>query len=59
MIWALTNAKREWSKVVRLAQDDGPQVITVRGREEAVVISLQAYQALVAADAARLAPLTD
>ena len=52
MVWAVTKAKQQWSKVVRLAQDEGPQVITVRGREEAVVMSLTAYETLVAADAA-------
>jgi prevent-host-death family protein len=37
--WALRNAKARLSEVVRKAKTEGPQAITVRGREEVVVIS--------------------
>jgi prevent-host-death family protein len=41
--WALYDAKNKLSTVVRAAQSE-PQVITVRGKEEAVVLSWDAWQ---------------
>ncbi len=46
--WKLEDAKARFSEVVRLARDQGPQRVTVRGQDAAVVLS--------AADYARLAP---
>ena len=43
--WQLQDAKNRLSEVVRRAHD-GPQTITLRGRPEAVVLSLAAYRAL-------------
>ncbi|MBI5441614.1 MAG: type II toxin-antitoxin system prevent-host-death family antitoxin [Deltaproteobacteria bacterium] len=37
MHWQLQEAKNRFSEVVREGQTSGPQVITVRGREAAVV----------------------
>jgi len=41
--WALRDAKARFSEVVRKARSEGPQRITVRGREEVVVISVEEY----------------
>src|SRR3954471_2612712 len=42
--WALQDAKARLSEVVRTARTEGPQKITVHGREEVVVISVEEYQ---------------
>jgi len=41
--WQLQEAKNRLSEVVRLAQSDGPQTITVRGTDAVVVISIEEY----------------
>jgi len=46
--WKLEDAKARFSEVVRRADSDGPQMVTVRGKETAVVLS--------AADFAKLHP---
>lgn len=43
--WQLQHAKNRLSEVVRLAVEE-PQVITLHGREVAVVVSWEAYQRL-------------
>lgn len=42
--WALQDAKARFSEVVRKAQTEGPQHITVHGREEVVVVSVEEYR---------------
>ena len=44
--WALQDAKARFSEVVRLANADGPQVVTYRGVEKAVVVSAEEYRRL-------------
>ena len=44
--WQLQAAKSRLSEVVDRAQQEGPQVITRHGREAAVLLSFEAYQAL-------------
>lgn len=44
--WKLETAKARFSEVVRQAKDEGPQTITVRGREAAVVLSVDEYRRL-------------
>lgn len=44
--WALQDAKTHFSEVVRRANADGPQVVTYRGMERAVVISADEYRRL-------------
>jgi prevent-host-death family protein len=46
MSWQLQEAKNKLSKVVEEARKSGPQVITVRGRETAVVLSIEEYRQL-------------
>lgn len=45
-IWKLEDAKARFSEVVRLANSDGPQHVTVRGKDAAVVLSADAYDKL-------------
>ncbi|QWF69794.1 type II toxin-antitoxin system Phd/YefM family antitoxin [Methylomonas paludis] len=46
MHWQLQEAKNKLSQVIHEAQTTGPQTITVRGKETAVVISAADYQKL-------------
>jgi prevent-host-death family protein len=43
MSWQLQEAKNRLSRVVEEARKSGPQVITVRGKEAAVVLSIEDY----------------
>lgn len=45
--WQLQDAKNRFSEVVKRARDEGPQTVTVHGRRAAVVLSAEAYDALV------------
>ena len=44
--WQLQDAKNKFSRVVEDAVNDGPQIVTKRGVEVAVVISFVDYQKL-------------
>jgi prevent-host-death family protein len=46
-VWQLQDAKNRFSEVVKRAQADGPQTVTVHGKPAAVVLSAEAYAALV------------
>ncbi|MCW5735523.1 MAG: type II toxin-antitoxin system Phd/YefM family antitoxin [Enhydrobacter sp.] len=46
--WALQDAKARFSEVVRKATTDGPQIVTYRGVEKAVVLSAEDYRKLKA-----------
>lgn len=41
--WKLETAKARLSEVVRQAKEAGPQTITVRGQDAAVVVSAEQY----------------
>lgn len=45
--WQLQEAKAHLSEVIRLSVQQGPQVLTVRGKEEAVLLSKQEYERLI------------
>jgi antitoxin Phd len=45
--WQMQTAKARFSEVFRLARTEGPQIITRRGREAVVVISIESYHKLV------------
>lgn len=45
-VWQLQEAKNKFSEVVDEAQEHGPQIITRRGEEVAVVISYAEYSQL-------------
>jgi prevent-host-death family protein len=44
--WQMQEAKARLSEVVKRAQDQGPQDITLHGRSVAVVLSRQAFEYL-------------
>ena len=46
--WQLQHAKARLSEVVERACSDGPQTITLRGKEAAVVVSADDYNKLTA-----------
>ena len=45
--WQLQEAKARFSELIRRASMEGPQAITVRGSDEAVVLSAEAYHKLL------------
>jgi prevent-host-death family protein len=45
--WKLEDAKARLSEVVRLAGTNGPQWVTIRGKEVAVVIAPEEYKLLL------------
>jgi prevent-host-death family protein len=46
MKWQLQQAKARFSEVVRRAATEGPQIVTCRGVETAVVLSADEYRRL-------------
>jgi prevent-host-death family protein len=44
--WKLQDAKNRFSEVVKRALSSGPQVVTLRGKETAVVLSIEEYHRL-------------
>ena len=44
--WVLQDAKARFSELVRRVHSDGPQHVTVHGRDEVVVISAQEFRRL-------------
>ncbi|HEV8661007.1 MAG TPA: type II toxin-antitoxin system prevent-host-death family antitoxin [Thermoanaerobaculia bacterium] len=42
--WPLQDAKARFSEVVRKAKTEGPQWITVHGREEVVIVSVEEFR---------------
>jgi prevent-host-death family protein len=41
--WQLQDAKNRFSELVRKAREEGPQVITLHGRDAVVVVSANEY----------------
>lgn len=44
--WKLQDAKARFSELVRLASEAGPQLVTVNGKEKAVILSVEDYRRL-------------
>ena len=44
--WQMQDAKAKFAEVVRRAQSEGPQVVTHRGADTAVVLSIEEYRRL-------------
>jgi prevent-host-death family protein len=42
--WRLQDAKARFSEVVRQARSEGPQHVSVRGREEVVIVSAEEFR---------------
>ncbi len=51
--WKLEDAKARFSEVVRRARSEGPQRVTVRGKDAVVVISVEELDQLTPPAAAR------
>ncbi len=45
--WKLEDAKARLSEVVRLAGTTGPQLVTIRGKEAAVILAPEQYKQLL------------
>lgn len=45
--WQLQEAKNKLSHVINLAMKDEPQIITLRGKKAAVVLSIDSYMQLI------------
>ena len=45
--WQLQDAKARFSELIRRAETEGPQAITVHGSNKAIVLSAEAYHKLV------------
>jgi prevent-host-death family protein len=45
--WKLEDAKARLSEVVRLAGTNGPQLVTIRGKEAAVILAPEEYRRLL------------
>lgn len=48
--WKLEDAKARFSEVVRRARNEGPQRVSVRGKDAVVVISIEEMERLTPAD---------
>lgn len=48
--WKLEDAKARFSEVVRLARSEGPQRVSVRGKDAVVVISVEELERLAPPD---------
>lgn len=64
MQWQLQDAKNRLSSVVKKAVDEGPQIISVRGKPAAIVLSMEEYNRLTKPqtsliDFFRSSPLSD
>lgn len=44
--WQLQEAKNKLSQVIKLARHEGPQMVTLRGKETAVILSAEDYKKL-------------
>jgi prevent-host-death family protein len=45
--WKLEDAKARLSEVVRLAATHGPQLVTIRGKEAAIILAPEEYRQLL------------
>ncbi|MGC1871871.1 MAG: type II toxin-antitoxin system prevent-host-death family antitoxin [Acidobacteriaceae bacterium] len=45
--WKLEDAKARFSEIVRLAATHGPQLVTIRGKEAAVILAPEEYERLL------------
>ena len=44
--WQLQDAKNKFSNLVKIAENEGPQIVTKNGKETVVVISVEEYKKL-------------
>ena len=48
-VWPVQDAKARFSELLETAQREGPQVVTRRGREAAVLVTIEQWRRLQAA----------
>ena len=58
-VWALQDAKNRFSELVDQAVQEGPQVVTRRGKETVVVLSVQEFHKLTRAQESLVAFFRD
>jgi prevent-host-death family protein len=46
-IWRLHEAKNRFSEVVELTLNEGPQMVTRRGKEAVVILAVDEYRRLI------------
>jgi len=56
--WKLEDAKAKFSEIVRRAQDQGPQYVTVRGKPTVAIVDIAELQRWMPASASEI-PLVD
>lgn len=44
--WPLQTAKARFSELIRCVKSDGPQLVTVHGKDEVVVLSVEEFRRL-------------
>jgi prevent-host-death family protein len=52
--WKLEDAKARFSEVVRRAGSSGPQLVTIRGKEAAVILAPEQYKQMLPKDKRQL-----
>jgi antitoxin Phd len=52
--WKLEDAKARFSEVVRRAGSSGPQLVTIRGKEAAVILAPEQYRRMLPKDKGQL-----
>jgi antitoxin Phd len=52
--WKLEDAKARFSEVVRRAGSSGPQLVTIRGKEAAVILAPELYRRMLPKDKRQL-----
>lgn len=52
--WKLEDAKARFSEVVRRAGSSGPQLVTIRGKEAAVILAPEQYRRMLPKDKGKL-----
>jgi antitoxin Phd len=58
-VWALQDAKNRFSELVDQAVQEGPQIVTRRGKETVVVLSVQEFHKLTRAQESLVAFFRD
>jgi prevent-host-death family protein len=46
-VWQLQEAKNKFSRLVEMAQKEGPQIVTKHGKKAVVVLSFEEYQKMI------------
>jgi prevent-host-death family protein len=44
--WELQDARNQLSAIVKMAADEGPQIINIRGKSAAIILSMEEYNRL-------------